>query len=154
MKSLVFCLIVLTPLLAWAEESEIGIYHQTLVEKGGKVTPRFFLQGYSYLGEKYGVWGFAYLEKEYFSSVAGFFYKLHTFSNDAVLEAGLVAGAETFPKDGSGYKLYPRFAGTVFAGNKKLFSEIYYENGTSGEGWLRAHVLWKVQKYVGVRAIH
>jgi len=72
MKSLVFCLIVLTPLLAWAEESEIGIYHQTLVEKGGKVTPRFFSPRIFLSGREIWCMGFCVFGEGVFFFCRGF----------------------------------------------------------------------------------
>lgn len=136
-------------------QSEIGLYQQSLVE-GNRVTPRFFLQGYSYLGEKAGLWGFAYGEKQYVSSVAGLFYNLFSFGESgAVFEVGVAAGAEILSSEGQvGRTINPRLASTVFVGSDALFSEIYYENGTSREGWLRVDILWQATKHLAIGLLH
>lgn len=155
MKWLVLLVALLVPSLAQAQEAEIGFYHQLVIEKGEEPTSRLFVQGYWYFGEKVGLWGFAYGEKQYISSVAGLYYDIFNFGTDAVFEVGGAVGAERFSDEKSGmYQLYPRFSGTVFVGNKTLFSEIYYENGTSRDGWLRVDTLWQVAKHVAVGVIH
>lgn len=126
-----------------AQEAEVVFLQQTLVEKG-KTTPRLFVDIYSYVGESMGVWGTGYGEKQYASAVVGPFWDLATLGEDGVFQVGIAAGAEAFPDENTGtYRFYQRYAGFVYAGSDKLFSEIYYENGKSKEGWFRADLLWQ-----------
>jgi hypothetical protein len=145
---------LLVPVLVQAQEAEIGIYYQGLPQKNEEVMHRIFSEGYVYLNEQSGAWGFAYGEKEYFSAVAGLFHDLFSFGNNAVFEIGAGAGVERFPDEDGANRLYPRLAGTVFVGNQFLFSDVYYENGTSGESWLRVNALWQVTERVALGMIH
>lgn len=145
---------LLVPSLVQAQEAEVGFYYQLLSEKNEKAMHRVFSEGYLYVGEKSGVWGFAYGEKKYLSAVAGLFHDLFSFGHDAVFEIGVGAGVERFPDEDGANRLYPRLAGTVFVGNRSLFSDVYYENGTSGESWLRVNALWQATGHVALGVVH
>ncbi|OHA96101.1 MAG: hypothetical protein A3C70_02685 [Candidatus Zambryskibacteria bacterium RIFCSPHIGHO2_02_FULL_43_14] len=146
--------VLLVPSLVQAQDAEIGVYYQNLSGNGEQASHRIFSEGYVYLNDKSGVWGFAYGEKEYFSAVAGLFHDLFSFGNDAVFEIGVGAGAERFLDEDGANRLYPRLAGTVFIRNQSLFSDVYYENGTSGEDWLRVNALWQATGHIALGVIH
>lgn len=157
MKQIVAALVIsLIPSLVWAQEVEVNLSYQLLT--GGQNEPathRIFSEGYLYVGEKNGVWEFVYGEKEYFSAVAGIFHDFFSFGNDAVFEIGIGAGAERLPDEEGINRFHPLLAGNIFIGNQSLFSDVYYENGTTaGEGWLRVYALWQASKYVALGVIH
>lgn len=155
MKQIIVALtMLLVPSLVEAQDAEIGIYYQNLYGNGEQVSHRVFSEGYVYLNEKSGTWGFAYGEKKYFSAVAGLFHDLFNFSNDAVFKIGVGAGVERFPDEDGANRFYPRLAATVFVGKQSLFSDVYYENGSSKEGWLRVNTLWQAKSFFGVGLFH
>lgn len=155
MRTILAAIVALSvPLVTHAQDAEIGVYYQKLSQKNGETSHRVFSEGYVYLNEKSGVWGFVYGEKEYFSAVAGFFHDLFSFGNDAIFEIGVGAGAERFPDEDGVSRLYSRLAGNVFVGNEKLFSEWYFETGPSKESWFRVNTLWQAKKFVGVGLFH
>lgn len=137
-----------------AKTAEIGLYYQNLVVEDGAPTHRLFLQGYDYFTERLGVWGFAYGEQEYFSGVAGFYYDFIQFGEDSVIELGVATGIERFKNEAGDYQPYARYAGTLYIGNDRLFSETYYEYGPSGEGWLRAEAQWQAKKFIALGVLH
>lgn len=159
----VFLLIVviLSPRLVGAQETseantyEVGIYHQSLFD-GGDITPRLLLDGYVYLTERSGVWGFAYGEKQYVSSVVGLFYDLFQFGQDSVFELGLAVGAETYPSEFGSYHFHPRVAGMIYVGNENLSTSLYYEDwsGSESESWLRAEANWQATERFAFGLIH
>lgn len=159
-------LVVAAPLAVAAQSSEvdssttrtreIGLYYQSSISKGedgtGAISHRVFVQGYSYLSEKAGVWGFTYGEKAYVSGTIGLYYDLFTIG-DAVFEIGVAGGAERLGEIyGSG--TYGRIAGMVFFGTDDLYLGAYYENGASKEPWTRIDVVWSPSDIVSVGGIY
>jgi hypothetical protein len=147
---------MLYPFAVSAQEAEIGLYHQTLVEEN-ETTPRFFLDGYSYLGERWGVWGVGYAERGYASAAIGPYLDLAVFDNDAVIEAGVAAGAEAIEDEelcSCEPQYFRRFAGFLYAGNERINLDAYYENGQSEEAWTRVVLHWQATNRLAFGAIH
>lgn len=146
----VLCLSVSTS----AQEAEIGLYYQGLHEEG-EITHRAFLEGFSYLGERGGVWGVGYAEQGYASIVAGPYWDFLTFGEDSVVELGVAAGAEAlWDEEECTCEYSSRYASFLFVGNERLFADLYYENGESEEAWKRGIVHWQTTKRLAFGVIH
>jgi hypothetical protein len=149
--------LVLIPEYLSAQEFEIGLHTQFLVyeDQGSKaVTPRFIVEGYHYLSERTGVWGYGYRESQYVSSVLGLYHDIPIFGSETILGIGLAVGVEVFKNEAGRYHPYLRTAGLVYVGKENLFSQLYYEDGASGEGWLRVDIVWRAFEMVTIGLIH
>lgn len=155
MRTLVLIvLLFLAPDWVEAQSAEIGLFHQSLVDDGD-IDPRLFVEGYVYLAENMGVWGFAYGEKQYVSSVLGLFAEVLEFGEESIVEGGLAFGAETYPDDGGAYNLHPRVAGTLFVGSESLHVMSYYETWSGdADSWLRAEANWKLGENFTIGGFH
>jgi len=141
-RKIIVAVALTLPSMISAQQAEIGLYHQTLFVRGdsASVIHYDFLQGYTYLNSKSGIWGFAYHETGYFSSTAGLFYDIVPW-----FEIGGALGVEVMNS-----KTYFRWAGLVWTGTDKLFLEVYYENGASKESWYYANLMWRPQEQYSV----
>ncbi len=147
--ALAFAIVLLVVLVlgtrtAEAQEGDIGLYHQAAIDDNGKVSHRFFSEGY-YLGEeeKYGIWGFGYGEQQYGSAVVGPLMSF-TLGRQMFVMAGVALGAETYPEEDGKYNLYPRVAAFVEISIGRFYGLGYYEGWKRSEGWLRVQLDWQV----------
>lgn len=152
----VFMLFVLVPSVAQAQTAELAVISQNSVDEEGEISPRLILEPYLYLTDRFGLWGYAYGEKQYASATAGPYYDFSLGKNgDILLEAGIAAGVETFPDDESGkYKIFSRYAGFVSLDYEKFSLFTYHENGSSHDSWLRIYVDYHVTEKWTIGGIH
>lgn len=136
-----------------AQSSVVDVFNQNLIDNGD-VTPRLYVEWYTYKGENWGLWGSAYGEKQYASTVAGLFYDILTIGDDFVIDVGVALGAETFPDEEGTYNYHPRLAGQIGGTGEKFTFQIYYEDWPNGDSWLRIQGDYMVNQYVALGAIH
>lgn len=115
--------------------SEIGLYYQRATRRG--IEPMYYIQGWTYITEKSGAWGFAYHEKDYASASLGLYYDFTPW-----FELGVAPGSEIIKGDDSWATLW-RLAGMIWVGRETLFLDVYYENGQSGEEWHQINAMWR-----------
>ena len=137
---------------AQAQEAELGVYQQNLIDHG-ELTPRVFLEGYSFFTERAGFWGWCYGEKQYASCVAGPFYRVPFAGEDGYWEFGGAIGTEMFPGDTGSYHAYWRGAAYASFAYKKFFTQYYREKGES-EHWVRTLADYQFLDHLAVGAIH
>lgn len=138
---------LLRPLALDGQDAQVGLYHQTLFTKeGGRRITRSSqsLQGYAYLTKKTGLWGFAYREPGYASATLGLYRDFLDW-----FELGLAAGAERVGRSDHRFHANGRGAATMSLGASKASISLYYENGTSREGWYQLDATWRPAKRFG-----
>jgi len=140
---------------AQAQEAELALISQNVIEDDGDLSPRIILEPYYYLTDRLGLWGYAYGEEEYASATVGPYYDFPFVNGEGLFEIGVAAGVETYPDDESGsYKYFSRFAGFASVDYKKFSFFSYYENGTSHDGWLRVFLDYHVTEHLALGVIH
>ena len=145
--SAALALTVLRPIPLSAQQAELGVYHQTLFtkEEGRAVThSNQYLQGFAYLDDKTGVWGFAYRESRYVSATFGVYYDFVDW-----FELGAAAGLERLRGDDDRARTFGRWAGSLWLGTAETSLTLYYENGASKEYWYQLDAMWRPRRHFG-----
>ena len=137
------------PLAARGQETcqtgEAGLYYQTLLAPDSLGRPewthRGFFEGWTQISEKFGTWGFSFVEAGYVSALGGLSYAPIQFGECSVLEFGLSAGFEAErPEESEAFQRFNRYGGYVYLGDERRFAEYYTEFGSSGTEWTRITV--------------
>jgi hypothetical protein len=136
------------PTEARAQDSEIGIYHQTLFAERDhrrSIESGDYIQAFVYAAKSAGGWGFAYREAGYLSATVGPFYDITDW-----LEAGLAFGAEAVKTGRTSPAVFGRIAGILWIGNDNASVTVYYENGASKEPWHQFDATWHPAEWWGI----
>ncbi len=143
MRSKYWLLVILfwlTPADLVAQSHELSFQHQRLSTQTESGRDTLYtnnqLNGWVSVGERWGLWGFVYHERDYVSGVLGVFFDFTNW-----FELGLAAGAERVGTE----ETLPRVAGSLLLfGDAPCTLEGYYETGEDKESdWYSADLLCK-----------
>ena len=146
--ALIALMFTVVPRTGAAQDSRIGLYHQTLFpsrDSGSTSVSGNQIQGAIYGSERAGGWGFAFREPWYTSATVGPFYDVTEW-----LEVGVALGAESLANDAGVYSTFGRIAGMVSLGNDKLSMNLYYENGASNRDWYQIDADWRPSDWLAL----
>lgn len=128
------------PPIVSGQNSEVGVYHQSLFtwrDHQRSIESGNYIQAFIYAAKRAGGWGFAYREAGYLSATVGPFYDITDW-----IEIGIGFGAEALKEEGGSSALFARIASILWVGNDKASVTLYYENGTSKQGWYQLDASW------------
>lgn len=138
---------------AKCQTAGLVVQGQSVLVENEKPLNRGLVDGYHYTGEKFGLWGFAAVEKEYFSAVAGPMVDLFSVG-DATFTLGVGAGIERFADLGS-YQNFARYGAFLSLEKKDTWLvSFYYENGESKYEWMQADVRAQVASHLALGVLH